>query len=147
MSREDSELAQIARRGYDAFNRGDLEASLADLDPGIEWWPASDEPITDPYRGHDGYRRLLAEAREGVPDLQVEIEELYVVGDQVVTCVRFWGRGRDSGASVEIRETHLARVRQGKIIEVREYREKHEALEAVGLRESGGPRASPGPRG
>jgi ketosteroid isomerase-like protein len=52
----------------------------------------------------------------------------------VVTCVRFWGRGRDSGASVEIRETHLARVRQGKIIEVREYREKHEALEAVGLR-------------
>ena len=114
----------MVRAGYDAFNRGDMEAALAPLDPSIEWWPASDEPITRPYRGHDGYRRLVAEAREVVPDIQTEIEELFVVEDRVVVCVRFWGRGRDSGAPVEIRETHVARLRDGKIVELREYREK-----------------------
>ena len=46
------ENVDIIRRGYEAFNRGDLEAILATLDPRIEWWPAADELITNPYRGH-----------------------------------------------------------------------------------------------
>ena len=125
----------MVRAGYEAYNRGDIEAALAPLHPSIEWWPAADEPVTDPYRGHDGYRRLVAGAREAVPDLQVEVEELFVADGCVVACVRFWGRGRDSGAPVEIRETHLARLRDGKVIEVREYRKKEDVLEAVGLRE------------
>ena len=129
------ENVEIVRDGYDAFNRGDLEACLTAIDPGIEWWPAADEPVIEPYRGHDGYRRLWAETREPVPDIQGEIEELFAVGDQVVVCLHFWGRGRESGAPVEVRETQVARLRDGKIIEVREYRRKAEALEAVGLSE------------
>ena len=129
------EVLKMVRAGYEAFNRGDIEAALAPLHPDIEWWPAADEPITDPYRGHDGYRRLVAGIREAVPDLQIEVEELFVAGGRVVACLRFWGRGRDSGAPVEIRETHVTRLRDGKVIEVREYREKDEALEAAGLRE------------
>ena len=58
-----------------------------------------------------------------------------VVGDQAVTSVRFWGRGRESGAPVEIRETHVARLRDGMVLEVHEYRTKAEALEAVDLSE------------
>ena len=129
------ENVQVTRDGYDAFNRGDIEAIVATLDPSIEWLPAADEPITQPYRGHDGYRTLVAEIQEYVPDLQAEIEEVFAVADRVVTCLRFWGRGRDSGAPVEIRETHIARLRDRKIIEVREYRDKAQALEAVGLSE------------
>jgi len=129
------ENLEIVRTGYDAFNRGDIEAILAALDPAIEWWPASDEPITAPYRGHDGYRSLVGEIREYVPDIQAEIEECFAAGDQVVTCLRFWGRGRDSGAPVEVRETNVARFRDGKIVEVREYRDKADALEAVGRSE------------
>jgi uncharacterized protein len=132
MSRENVE---IVRDGYDAFNRGDLEECLTMIDPSIVWWPASDELIIEPYRGHERYARLFAETREPLPDIQGEIEELFVVGDQVVVCLHFWGRGRESGAPVEVRETHVARLRDGKIIEVREYREKDEALEAVGLSE------------
>jgi len=129
------ENVQVIREGYDAFNGGNIEGVVATLDPDIEWWPAADEPITEPYRGHDGYRSLVAEIRDYVPDLQAEIEEVFAVADRVVTCVRFWGRGRDSGVPVEIRETNVARFRDGKIVEVREYREKAEALEAVGLAE------------
>jgi ketosteroid isomerase-like protein len=129
------EVLEALRAGYEAHNRRDIEAALAPLHPSIEWWPAADEPVTAPYRGHDGYRRLIAGVREAVPDLQVEVEELFVAGGRVVACLRFWGRGRDSGAPVEIRETHVARLQDGKVIELREYREKAEALEAVGLSE------------
>ena len=129
------ENVDIVRAGYEAYNRGDVEAALATLHPSIEWWPAADEPITDPYRGHDGYRSLVAGAREAFPDLRVEVDELFVAGCCVVACVRFSGRGRDSGVPFEIRETHVARFRDGKVIEVREYREKDEALDVLGLRE------------
>lgn len=129
------EVLTMVRAGYEAFNRGDMEAALGTLHRDIEWWPAADEPITDPYRGHDGHRRMVAAIREAVPDLQIEVEELFAAGDCVVACLRFWGRGRDSGVPVEIRETHLARLRDGEVIEVREYREKEAALEAVGLRD------------
>jgi len=78
------ENVDIVRAGYEAYNRGDVEAALATLHPRIEWWPAADEPITDPYRGHDGYRSLVAGAREAVPDLYVEVEELFVAGGCVV---------------------------------------------------------------
>ena len=121
----------MMRAGYEAFNRGDIEAALAPLHPDIEWWPAADEPITDPYRGHDGYRRLVAGILEAVPDLKIEVGELFVTGGCVVACLRFWGRGRDSGVPVEIHETHVARLRDGKVIEVREYREKDAALKEV----------------
>jgi ketosteroid isomerase-like protein len=130
MSRENVETVRV---GYAAFNRGDIEAVLATLDPALEWWPATDEPITQPYRGHDGYRGLVGEIREYVPDLQAEIEEIFAIADSVVTCVRFFGRGRDSGIPVEIHETNVARFEDGKIVEVREYREKAEALEAITL--------------
>jgi ketosteroid isomerase-like protein len=129
------EVLTMVRAGYEAFNRGDIEAALAQLHPNLEWWPAADEPITDPYRGHDGYRTLVAGIREAVPDIQIEVEELFVAGDSVVACLRFWGRGRDSGVPVEIHETHVARLPDGQVIEVREYRDKDAALEAAGLRE------------
>jgi ketosteroid isomerase-like protein len=125
------DLEQIMRDGYERFNRGDVDAVLELLDPRIEWWPASDELVVEPYRGHEGYRRLYREAREGVPDLQVEIEEVTVVADRAVACIRFFGRGRESRAPVEVRETHVARMRGGKLVEVREYRTKEEALRAV----------------
>jgi ketosteroid isomerase-like protein len=125
---------RIVRDGYDAFNRRDIEAVLTNMDPSIEWWPAADEPIVQPYRGYAGYRMLVDEIREAVPDIQAEVEEVFAVDDHVVTCLRFWGRGRDSGAPVEVRETNVARFRDGKIVEVREYRERGEALEALGLK-------------
>jgi ketosteroid isomerase-like protein len=129
------ENVEIVRDGYAAFNRGDTEGSLAHLHPSIEWWPAADEPINEPYRGHEGYRRLIAAARDGVTDLRAEIEELIAIRDQVVVRVRFSARGDASGVPVEILETHVARLRDGKIIEVHEYREWSEALDAVGLSE------------
>jgi ketosteroid isomerase-like protein len=65
----------------------------------------------------------------------VEAKEFIDAGDCVLVPVRLTGRGRASGVSFEDHEVHVFRLRDRKIIEVREYREKAEALEAVGLAE------------
>jgi ketosteroid isomerase-like protein len=129
------ENVEIVRAMNNAFHRRDVEGFLAHLDPGIEWWPAADEPVTDVHRGHAGVRRVVADILDVVPDLQAEIEELTVVGDRAVVCLHYWGRAEPSGVPVEIRETHTYAMQDGKVVEVREYRTKAEALEAVGLSE------------
>jgi ketosteroid isomerase-like protein len=53
----------------------------------------------------------------------------------VVVPFRLTGRGRASGAPFDEDEVHVFRLRNGKIIELREYSEKAEALKAVGLAE------------
>jgi ketosteroid isomerase-like protein len=44
-----------------------------------------------------------------------------------------FGRGRASGVPFDEKEVHVFRLRDGLVIETREYREMSEALKAVGL--------------
>jgi ketosteroid isomerase-like protein len=53
----------------------------------------------------------------------------------VVVPIHRVGTGRVSGSLVEEDEVHVFRMREGKTVELREYHEKQEALEAVGLEE------------
>jgi ketosteroid isomerase-like protein len=76
----------------------------------------------------------MAELDE-LAELHIQPEEFIDGGDYVVACVRLHGRGRASGASYDEHEVHVFRLRDGKIVELREYREKDEALRAAGLAE------------
>jgi ketosteroid isomerase-like protein len=42
------------RRGIDAFNRGDVEEVISDLDPEIVWHVPPVLPEQSVYRGHQG---------------------------------------------------------------------------------------------
>lgn len=128
------ENVEIARRFNEAGNRDDLAAMLELLDPSFEWWDREDDPGGTVHRGHDGFTRHMAELEADV-DLQVELKGLIDAGDYVVAPVRVHGRGRASGAPFEEHEVHVIRLRNGKIIELREYREKLEAFAALGLTE------------
>ncbi len=130
------ENVEIVRRLNEAFNRGDLIAVLELLDPDFEWWDRADDPGATVHRGHDGFSKFIADLDADVVELQVEIKEFVDVrGDYVVADVRVHGRGRASGAPFEEHEVHVLRLRDGKATEVREYRSRDEALEAVGLSE------------
>ena len=65
----------------------------------------------------------------------MDAEEFVDAGDYVVVCLRLDGRGKASGAGFEEPEVHAHRLRNGKVVETREYRNKAQALEAVGLSE------------
>lgn len=131
MSRENVE---VIRQWSEAFNRGDVVGILELADPYIEWWNREDDPGAPVSRGHEALRKGLAELDELV-ELRVEPTEFIDAGEYVVVPVRLTGRGRASGAAFEDHEVHVFKLRGGKVTEGREYREKNEALEAVGLTE------------
>jgi ketosteroid isomerase-like protein len=126
------ENVEIVRRGIEAVNREDLEALLDLCDPQIEWWDRADDPGGDVHRGHEGVAGFLTNLFEAV-QWQIEIEDCIDARDFVVVAVRLVGRGRASGASFDERQANTYRVRDGRVTEIREYREMSEALEAVGL--------------
>jgi ketosteroid isomerase-like protein len=126
------ENVEVVRRLNSAFNRGDVAGLIELLDPACEWWDRVDDPGAAVHRGHEGIGAYLSELADHA-ELRVEMTEFIDAGDYVVTPVRLDGRGRASGAPFEEHEVHVLRLRDGKVTEVREYRDKNEALQAVGL--------------
>jgi ketosteroid isomerase-like protein len=122
-----------ARSVTEAFNRGDLEGWLAHFDPDIEWYARADEPEPGPFRGHDGLLKMVAGWTEIFPDLRVDIDEYIDAGEYVIAPVRFRGHIAGSDADVVVEEVLVNRYRDGRVVEVREYRTREEALDAVAV--------------
>lgn len=130
MSKENVEIVRAAAR---AFNRGDLEGWLADAHPDIEWHVLPDAPDPGP---HQGRQVVLARARlwqETLAGFRAEVEEYIDAGEYVITPTRMRGRPPGSDVEVVLDEVYVSRIQDGKIVELREYRTKAEALEAVRL--------------
>ena len=106
------------------------------------WTTAEDEPDHQTYEGHDGVRRLFSvwnELWETGFEAAFEYEEPRTAGADVIVPVRVKVRGLSSGVEVEINETYMFEFADGKIVRVREFRTKQEALEIAGLSEKGAP--------
>ena len=129
------ENVEIVRRGYDALSRGDTAAVFEGYDPAVEHWDRADDPDATVRRGRDAVAAAYAELAESYAELRIEPTEFIDAGDCVVVPVRVTVRGRASGAVADGDQVFVYRLRAGKVTEVREYREKAEALKAVGLEE------------
>jgi ketosteroid isomerase-like protein len=128
------ENVEVIRRAAAGFERGDLDGMLRYHDPEIEWVTTGAFVESAAYRGHEGLRRYLGTMLDEFDDLRIEPEQLIDAGEQVVVSMRISGRGKLSGAHVELTLTSVSLLRDGNIVRVRNYSEKAEALEAVGLR-------------
>jgi uncharacterized protein len=125
----------IVRRWIDAFNHGGVDAALPFFDPGIEWNTTGIFVEPGTYRGHEGVLRYLGDVAAEFDDVHTEPEELIDAGERVVVPVRVSGRGRQSGAAVDLTMTIVVLLRDGMIVHIRNYPEMDEALEAAGLSE------------
>jgi ketosteroid isomerase-like protein len=128
-----SENVELLKRGYEAFNRGELEAVFARLDPEIEWVTDERVPFAGTYHGHGEIRRLLSDQQEVFGQLTMEPYEFFETGDQVVAFVRQRARGHASGAEIVITIGHLWTIRDGKAVRWQGFPEREKALEAAGL--------------
>jgi ketosteroid isomerase-like protein len=131
MSQENVELV---RRAYDAMASADIDATLQYLDPAIELHVSDayfDAPHT--YRGHEGYRELVAAQVEVFDEFRAEPERFLDTGDQVLAIVRAGGRARASGVEVSARFGHLLTIRNRKAVRFQEFKDPEEALRAAGL--------------
>jgi ketosteroid isomerase-like protein len=125
---------EVVRRAYEEFDRA-RRAPLYLLDPEVEWHTAADLPDSGVHRGHDGVAALIQEWADSFDDFRADVAEFIDRGDYVVVPVVLRGRIRGSDEEVALPETHVWKVRKGKVAEVREYRTLEQALDAAGLSE------------
>jgi ketosteroid isomerase-like protein len=135
MSQENETLV---RRLVDAFNVQGAEAACAVLNDDAEWRPAytgGGAVEGTVYRGHDGFRRYLADLAETWAEIEGYIDELRHVGDRVLIVARIRFIGRGSGLEMVQPITGVFTFSGGKVATATYYVERQEALEAVGLSE------------
>jgi uncharacterized protein len=123
----------VVRGAYEAFGRGDLDALMPLLHPEIEWRTTAQVPFEGTHRGIDEFLHAMNEWTEPFDDLTTAVEEVIDVGEQALVRHRMHGRGRDSGAEVDLVLWQLVSVRDGQLVAMRDYTTREEALEAAQL--------------
>ena len=132
------ENVEVFKRAFDAINRGDAEALVAELDPEVEWHGAilmAMGGTQTVYRGHEGVREWLRGLYETLSDFQAEYPEIRDLGERTVAIGRVRARGAVSEAQIESPHGTVTDFKDGKAIRVRTYLDPNEALEAAGLAE------------
>ena len=135
------ENVEVVRRLYDAARRGDDALPFELYARDIEWdargaWPG--RAISDlgrVYRGHEGVRRFWRDYLSAFERYDFTVEELIDAGDQVLAVVREHATGRLSQVALDNAVYALWTVHHGKLVRMRLYPTRMEALEAAGLRE------------
>jgi uncharacterized protein len=125
----------VVRAVYEGWIRGDYAAVFALFDPDIEWIPPPDVSSSGQRRGHEGVRRAMAGWMGNWDDYRFELRRLIDCGDDVVA--EGWQRARGRASGVEVSEEIFSvwTLRGGQVVRQRMFRERRQALEAVGLRE------------
>ena len=127
---------ELTLRVTDAFNRRDVEATVALWDEEGVWYPAI-EALTEgrtAYRGPAEMRRYYRDLAEFAEESIAEWSEVYDLGDDVLCLGRLSMRFA-SGVELEQELGCLYTWRAGKVREARGYMSTAEALEAAGLQQ------------
>ena len=129
------ENVEIVRRGYERFNDGNIEGFLELCDPALEFRDLPDLPGSGVVVGHDAMRAWWAQLYEAFDDLRFHPDEFIDAGDHVVVVNHGTGRGKSSGAFVDIHFSNVWTLSDGKLTRCVSYSDHAEALEAAGLEE------------
>jgi ketosteroid isomerase-like protein len=122
---------EIVRAAIEAYNRGDWEGFLEHAVPGFELDLSRATGPEHGVYGFDQTRRLLEEFGESWESLRIEGDEFIEAGEDLVTPLTMYARGRD-GIEVPSRVTWVWTIRDGAIVRACMYQERRDALEAVG---------------
>jgi ketosteroid isomerase-like protein len=129
------ENVATVRRAAEAMITGDVATALGALDPGIEWHATVggiDEGRV--YRGPEEVAEAFADYFETWERIDLRAEEyLDAGGDDVVVLWHEVAKGRESGIVVETDTATINTVRNGKLVRVRSFMDRAEALAAAGL--------------
>jgi ketosteroid isomerase-like protein len=127
---------EIVRRGFEALDRGGVEAMLESIDPDFEATVPPELSVEpDTYRGHEGLRRYFAAFEGAMEDVRFEYVDAVDAGDMVVVTMRLLAKGKDTGIEVEQLAHQVWTVRKGRAVRVEAFAEKADALRAAGVTE------------
>jgi ketosteroid isomerase-like protein len=131
------ENVEIVRRGFTASARGDIDAAAEFWHPEINWRAMEGAPDdVGEMHGIDAARRYVEDWFDTFDDFESVPEEVLALGnDQVLAVIHISGRARSSGIPTEQRYANVSTIRDDKVVRVREYATKADALKAVGMEE------------
>ena len=130
------ENVEVVKEFTTLFEAGDREKWRDYFDPEVVWdTSASDMPAAGVYHGHAGIERFFRDWLGTWDDYKFAAREYIDAGDAVVVVFRQGGTGRGSGVRVERDFFSVYDLRESKVVRLRMYESREEALEAAGLRE------------
>jgi ketosteroid isomerase-like protein len=124
-----------ARRIYEARNRGDVDAVLAECHQDVTWRPHLASLGGQPIRGHEEVRAYMASLQEDWQGFRHEPVEFFDAGDKVVAFLDTHARGAGSGIDVEVPVAHVLSFEDGKCLGYVSYHDRAEALRVAGLQD------------
>ncbi len=112
--------AKLVEQTYAAFERGDIPAVLAVLDPDVEWTSPGTLPHGGEFNGSAEVATFFEKIGAAWDPLTLEVEQVDEIGDLVVGVVRADGTRR-GGKPAGYGAVHVFRIRDGKIRSFHEY--------------------------
>ena len=106
-----SQNVEIAKKAYEAYGAGDVEAALADFDDNIEWSIPGNSAISGHYRGKEEFMNLLA--RLAAKAFTTTPERILSDGDDVVVITKITAGGESA------LQADLLTYRNGKLVKAR----------------------------
>ena len=128
------ENVKIVKGMYEAFGRGDIEAVIATLDPGIEWLEAESfiyedgKPYIGPNAVLEGVFMRIATDWES---FRVSPKEILDAGETVVGHGYYSGTYKKNGKQVQAQFAHLFKIRSGKVVRFQQYTDTAQFLRVV----------------
>ena len=124
---------EIVRRSYEAFERGDLDAVLADFDPEIEWHQAQGLPHGGLYHGRDEVRRNVFEPldAEWWSEFSALPDEILDAGDELVVLGRYRGTAKGTGKRLDVPFVHVWTLRDERATRFRQFLDTAGWIEAL----------------
>jgi ketosteroid isomerase-like protein len=130
------ENVEVVRRALEAYEGGDVEEMLAYIDSDSELHSAIVGGAEgNVYRGHEGFRKWLADSWGSFEELRNEWSEFRDLGERVLCLGHVKARGRGSGMELDSPIGFVFTVRRGKVVRAEGFLSRAQALEAAGLSE------------
>ena len=119
----------LVRRGYEAWNSGNIDGVISLVDPDIEWVGYTHIPEAGNLRGRDEVRDWLERFLDAWEEMDVQIVEVIEADDKVAALVRLSGRGKGSGVEVKGGvDAHVWTIQDGSVVTVTLYQGTKDAL-------------------
>jgi ketosteroid isomerase-like protein len=126
------------RGAYAAFNRGDMEAAVRSLDAQIDWTEPAEFPGgSRAYHGREEVKGYLMQSRADWAEGSSEPERFITAGERIVVFVHARFRLKGQSEWQEVRLADVYTVRDAKIVQMRAFADRQEALRWVGVADVG----------
>jgi ketosteroid isomerase-like protein len=128
----EDQSVEVVKGIYDAFGRGDMAGVLGAMAADVKWYEAEGLPYGGVYQGGEAVaQNVFGPVMRDIPNFAVTPEQFIASGDTVAVVARYTGTGKDTGKELDLQVVHVYDVRDGKVVEFRQFVDTVKFLEVV----------------